>query len=78
MGIIFTFIAVLLAALALNLFANRVIFRPMKKEWPLTLPWEKVFIPTRGGKKLHALYLPAQRERNSFVLPRESRKCDLF
>ena len=58
MGIICTVIAVVLAALALNLGANRVIFRPMKKEWPLTLPWEKVFIPTRGGKKLHALYLP--------------------
>ena len=67
MGIIFTFIAVLLAALALNLFANRVIFRPMKKEWPLTLPWEKVFIPTRGGKKLHALYLPAQNGKETLL-----------
>ena len=57
----------LFAAVIINWTANRFIFRPVRKEWPLRLPWEQATFNTQDGSPLHALYLPAKENKETLL-----------
>ena len=67
MLLIFVFFLLLIAAVLLNWAANRFIFRPVRKEWPLQLPWEQVTFRTQNGTPLQALYLPAKENKETLL-----------
>ena len=56
---------ILLAMLAcvwygLSRLGAHIVFRPQKKRWPLKLPFENIAFDAPDGKKITAVYLPAQ------------------
>ena len=67
MMFILTVFILLFIAVGINWTANRFIFRPVRKEWPLQLPWEQVFFRTQDGTPLHALYLPAKENKETLL-----------
>lgn len=63
---VFLFAAAVIWYLLSRLGAH-IIFRPQKKRWPLKLPFEKAAFDAPDGKKITAVYLPAQAGRPTLL-----------
>ena len=46
---------------ALSRLGAHIVFRPQKRRWPLTLPFQKAAFDAPDGKKITGVYLPAQK-----------------
>jgi pimeloyl-ACP methyl ester carboxylesterase len=54
-GFLFLFVV---AAVLINLNADKIIFYPEAEHWPITLPFEEVSFDTTDGERVSAIYLP--------------------
>lgn len=52
---------------ALSRVGAHITFRPQKKRWPMTLPFQNAAFPAPDGTRLTAVYLPAQKGRPTLL-----------
>ncbi len=66
---VFLFCLIIIAAVwyVLAQVGAHMVFRPQKKRWPLTLPFQNAAFDAPGGKKITGVYLPAQPGNPTFL-----------